>query len=934
MMGYRRPKPLSAYVPPPPPIAPTPPPFVAMIRAKGSTSNSKDKGTTSTDSPNAEEGSLVVKKKYKKKIKVPDGVDGPQKQRATGKLGSVGRFDTQEALIDESQNGASARVVAPVDEERRAKLQAISRKYGKAANGTKAVPAVIVEDATGDSSSVVEVEESRAEGAGSTKSRELSREVGVDTTDGDGSTDEEVESPQRAAKPAEPTTKESGGQLNSIALDNPRQEQDTTPRTVPSFSTTPISPSVPAVVAPVVVNYLPHLAPPPSAPSPSVSPVASTSKQGGEYYWCPIQCKTVWSSEPPPPFVPLEKQSSSSYLPYALEYNDSRDHPTYDNPGGYSSPPVVPPVDSRVFGTDTFHFTLDDVYSHHTSTSLEIPISDYICCLCRAHLSPLPSSVPDTTTMIRWNAERDADHFETVIGNPLVPMHMRRCMKLIAQKKLRSILGGLISGEMTDSGGFNLAGRKRQKPKVPAWQLKLNKQAEEAAEEARKAEERRIELEKEKEEADKLEESSEEEEEEESEPEPNRRKSSRVEREKEAAKKAAKALSEKKAAEIVDDPNRRRSGRGRQGRQSLAEVSEQDGESEDEEMEEVEDSVDEDQSKEAVEESVDEEQSKEDLPPPPPPPPTRAAAAKKTKPKRARRKGLAEVTAIALSIMSKLPDYVPADPNRPPSPEIETPEIPTPPPAPAASKKRKNTENPYAIPAKKRGRPSSAAIAKREAAAKLLALQQSDNEDEGNDSSNGTAIAGSVTTVDDGTERGEGRLRKRKTVQGGKIRKIVVVSQGRKMVKRSKRAVHTKSIKDPTNFEGQSFLYNLHRSNSDFPISTVIVHSNPSARFSITHRSSIDAPLSILRPLKTDHQLTPLSSLSIHSFNLPTNAKVPVDGLLAVRYETKSGKVREQNVLLALGNGRMRLSVGVEERFEWGVERGEMRLISRREMEA
>lgn len=113
----------------------------------------------------------------------------------------------------------------------------------------------------------------------------------------------------------------------------------------------------------------------------------------------------------------------------------------------------------------------------------------------------------------------------------------------------------------------------------------------------------------------------------------------------------------------------------------------------------------------------------------------------------------------------------------------------------------------------------------------------------------------------------------------------------------------------------------------------MIIHSNPTALFSITNRPSLDSPISILRPLSTNHSTSPSAEISIHSFHLPTNVKAPVDGLLTVQYRTKSGREKEQNVLLALGNGKMRLIIGVEDRFEWSVEQGEMRLISRREME-
>ena len=114
----------------------------------------------------------------------------------------------------------------------------------------------------------------------------------------------------------------------------------------------------------------------------------------------------------------------------------------------------------------------------------------------------------------------------------------------------------------------------------------------------------------------------------------------------------------------------------------------------------------------------------------------------------------------------------------------------------------------------------------------------------------------------------------------------------------------------------------------------MIIHSNPTALFSITHRTSLDSPISILRPLETDHSTTPSSQISIHSFVLPTNVKVPVDGLLTVRYLTQSGRAREQNVLLALGKGDLRLIIGLEEeaRFDWSVEGGSMRLIGRKEM--
>ena len=378
--------------------------------------------------------------------------------------------------------------------------------------------------------------------------------------------------------------------------------------------------------------------------------------------------------------IPFVLAAPKSLLPELVPDDESIPNYPIKYDTTFSPPRFESPKDERKFGTE-YNFTVDDVYSFHTSTLLDVPISDYICTLCKVHLSPLPSSVPSTVKQIAWNAERDPDHLLSAQGNPLVEKHYKKCMKLIANP-IRVILGKMIRGEAENSRGKNLKGKLVAKPKIKPTE-----------EEKRKVEEKK-----------------------------------------------QKAVEEKAVEKKKYDENARRSSRAVATMAAIVAAEE-------EEVDDPDDEVELAQEKEAELKGTEEEPA-------------------------------------------SVPVKIALDPT--------TPGIPT----RSYERKAKETENIYAAPAKKQGRTTSAAIAKREAAAKLLAI---DSEDDGEGSSYGTPAAVSVGTPDERETEIAPRAVKRKVVQGGKVRKIVVFAHGKKFVKKSTRVKFDKPGRDTINFEGSSF---------------------------------------------------------------------------------------------------------------------------------
>ena len=118
----------------------------------------------------------------------------------------------------------------------------------------------------------------------------------------------------------------------------------------------------------------------------------------------------------------------------------------------------------------------------------------------------------------------------------------------------------------------------------------------------------------------------------------------------------------------------------------------------------------------------------------------------------------------------------------------------------------------------------------------------------------------------------------------------------------------------------------------------MIIRSDWTSFLSVVHRTTAAAPTSLMRPLLVTRSTDTHSSSTLHRFRLPTMQSRPVDGLLTVNVQffDSNGQlftVIEQSALLALGDGQLRLDV-VDEKLQWSVRRGKVRLIDPEEMEA
>ena len=224
---------------------------------------------------------------------------------------------------------------------------------------------------------------------------------------------------------------------------------------------------------------------------------------------------------------------------------------------------------------------------------------------------------------------------------------------------------------------------------------------------------------------------------------------------------------------------------------------------------------------------------------------------------------------------------------------------------------------------KKPGRPQSKAIAKREAAAKLLEME---NGGEG-----------------EGASAGAARLAaKRKAAAAasasGTVKKIIMAGK----LKAAKKPKSHSSSSDlglsTPNFDGTAILSRFLCNQTDIVVLAVVIKSEWTSFLSVVHRTTAAAPTSLIRPLLVMRSTDIHSSTTLHRFRLPTMQSRPVDGLLTVNVQFFDSHQRpttaiEQNVLLALGDGQLRLEV-IDEKLHWSVRRGKVRLIEPEEMEA
>lgn len=222
---------------------------------------------------------------------------------------------------------------------------------------------------------------------------------------------------------------------------------------------------------------------------------------------------------------------------------------------------------------------------------------------------------------------------------------------------------------------------------------------------------------------------------------------------------------------------------------------------------------------------------------------------------------------------------------------------------------------------KKPGRPQSKAIAKREAAAKALEME---NGGEGEGASAGAARLAAK--------------RKAAAAASGTVKKIIVAGKLKAAKKPKSHSSSSDAGLSTPNFDGDSFSTRLVLYGTDIVVLAVVIKSEWTSFLSVVHRTTAAAPTSLMRPLLVTRSTDIHSSTTLHRFRLPTMQSRPVDGLLTVNVQFFDSNQRpttaiEQNVLLALGDGQLRLEV-IDEKLHWSVRRGKVRLIDPEEMEA
>lgn len=191
-------------------------------------------------------------------------------------------------------------------------------------------------------------------------------------------------------------------------------------------------------------------------------------------------------------------------------------------------------------------------------------------------------------------------------------------------------------------------------------------------------------------------------------------------------------------------------------------------------------------------------------------------------------------------------------------------------------------------PRRRANRPKPAAITKREAASRMAAPHFDES-------------------GDDSSTTGSSRVTQRKAMPP------MTAGRGKKKVVKKMISQTSSDIDLTPNFE-------------------VSVESDPQAYIFLTHRKTAAAVPTVLRPLQVSRVYSSTASRAVYRFHLDTMPGRPVDGLLTIQFVETGRPVAEQNVLLALGDGylKVRLETG---QFDWSIVGGKMRLVEQTEID-